>query len=252
MRVYKSFVLVSILLLSSLVVVSFLSPAAAGEKLPVCEDLKIAHVIFENRVDNVASPGVGSISFEWTPAEGAVWYRLKIWTMHVPVAEYLLKGDLGLVVPVSALEPTGIGDYGFEVIALDANGNPLCSSGGDNFYLESIYAPLPAPIEIEVGPEVCPAPGDASNEEECECNSGYNWFTTTKFPTCSNAAAVLWDVTPLVEGGTGDAVPELPGWNCPASYPTLSCSPFSFVRRCGLGGNTYTIEEPDGTRIPCP
>jgi Ca2+-binding RTX toxin-like protein len=110
-----------------------LPASAQDETLPVCEELVFNHIDMEIR-----GCGVATISFEWTPYEGAEWYRLKVWPVegneYGKAAEFLLDKDLGLRFPVSLLN--SVGTYGFEVLALDGDGNPLCRSEGGYFTLE--------------------------------------------------------------------------------------------------------------------
>jgi hypothetical protein len=84
-----------------------------------------------------------NFEFEWQPYEGAAWYRLKILSVDATVsAEYLTYGELGIRVPLSDLaRPDGqyaVGEYAFEIIALDANQQELCRSGTNVFAIDSI------------------------------------------------------------------------------------------------------------------
>jgi hypothetical protein len=88
--------------------------------------------------------GVAQLDFEWTPTAGAEWYRLKVMDSEQFQREYLFKGDLGALIPMSdfingrAYKPLP-GTYAYELTALDADQNEICCTVPGLIKIERVY-----------------------------------------------------------------------------------------------------------------
>ncbi|MBN1287373.1 MAG: hypothetical protein JXB47_18375 [Anaerolineae bacterium] len=112
-----------------------------GQEKATCPDFAFNHVTPERRDGN----GIATLSFEWTPVAGATWYRLKVASETSGIQrEYLFNGDLGAVVPMGDfMDGNGqvaVGNYVYELTALDANQNELCRSAQDAIEVDQVFS----------------------------------------------------------------------------------------------------------------
>ncbi len=184
--VFRTLVLFAATLILLLVGVS---PAPAQESAPVpCEDFAFNHIEFDRIGGDIAN-----ISFEWTPVEGAVWYRLYLSDSAGRMYEYLVAA-LGHLVPVSDLDHPD--SYTAWVVALDADQNELCRTAVHEFLMDRPYCPPGAGVSCH---DACMSIVTPWCEAMCEgdpacvevCLGELTWFCDL---ACGNCGSLCSEV----------------------------------------------------------